>query len=650
MQFKKERWCGSNRQELVTDVKPGEQQAVSQDQLIEAPQSLGEEQQKLIGEMGVEVIVVADSARAVVGCLQAYHRAKVWEIKYHLTVVDSGGSDFLTGILITLAAKHGFRLLFADEPGQLPGLCKALSQSTTDWFVVLSQHVRVHDSWLNDMARLVDEHTAAVTASSNMIVPIASGMCAAAMAESFHNSVVDRGAVIPFPRENCLLVSRRVLNECGGLDLDYYRPGGGHFLDFYLEACKRGYQIKLAERCWVHDTCVDYRGNITWEPQSRHGFYRFLSRHGEKALAMQREQYVKIDFPDSIAAQFKPLPGGRKDVVFVFREAVVCGLVLAVTEICNGLNRTGRWNAYFICTKFDEPERRRIPMNFAPVVVDSEVMLHRWLAERKHAIVVGTLWNTAKDIQDSAVDSSCKRVYFIQDDERRFRHVSGALYVEPVVVLDQWRAFTNRVVNSNWVKLELAKQGLQSKRIGIGVDTMRFIPREKCGSRVRVMAHSRPSTPRRGWPFIRDVMNRAAKSVEFDLVTYDEPPVGLEVPSHSHIGKVSPDELAEHMGKADIFFEGSEFQGWGMQSLEAMSSGCALVSTDNEGIHEFATAGYDCVVVQHGDVIPAAAVLCHLMVNATERQILQDRARNSSTTFSWDAICHAWDVYLRGLV
>jgi glycosyltransferase involved in cell wall biosynthesis len=179
---------------------------------------------------------------------------------------------------------------------------------------------------------------------------------------------------------------------------------------------------------------------------------------------------------------------------------------------------------------------------------------------------------------------------------------------------------------------------------------MRFIPGEKCGSRVRVMAHSRPSTPRRGWPFIRDVMNRAAKSVEFDLVTYDEPPVGLEVPSHSHIGKVSPDELAEHMGKADIFFEGSEFQGWGMQSLEAMSSGCALVSTDNEGIHEFATAGYDCVVVQHGDVIPAAAVLCHLMVNATERQILQDRARISSTTFSWDAICHAWDVYLRGLV
>jgi len=650
MQFKKERWCGSSKQELVADVKPGEQQAVGQDQLVTDPQPLGEAQQKLIGELGVEVIVVADSAQAVVGCLQAYHQAKNWGIKYQLTVVDNGGNDFLTSILITLAEKHGFNLLLGDEPGQLPGLCKALAQSVTDWLVVLSQHVRVYDSWLNCMARLVDERTAAVTASSNRIVPIASGMSSAAMAESFRNSVVDRGSVIPFPSESCLLVSRRVLNECGGLDLDYYRPGGGHFLDFFLEAHTRGYQVKLAERCWVHDSCADYRGDVSWEPQSRHGFYRFLSRHGEKALSAQRELYAKIDFPTSIAAQFKPLSWGRKDVVFVFREAVVCGLVLAVAEICNGLNQTGRWNAYFICTKFDEPERKRIPMNFAPVVVESEVMLHRWLAERKHAIVIGTLWNTAKDIQDSGVDSSCKRVYFIQDDERRFRHASGALYVEPAVILEQWNAFNNRVVNSKWIKLELAKQGLRSKRIGIGVDTMRFIPRERFAGQVRIMVHSRPSTPRRGWPFVRDVLNRAARSTSFDLVTYDETPVGLDVPVHTHLGKVSPDELAEHMGRADIFFEGSEFQGWGMQSLEAMSCGCALVSTDNEGIHEFATAGYNCVVVQHGDVIPAAAVLCHLAANATERQVLQERARSGSTAFDWSAICHAWDEYLRGLV
>jgi len=650
MQFKKERWCGSIKQELVADVKPEEQQAVGQDQLIEEPRMLGEEQQKMIGEMGVEVIMVANNTHAAIGCLQAYHRAKVWWIKYHLTVIDSGEDGFLTSALATLAGKHGFNLLLADEPGQLPGLCKALSQSTTDWFVVLSQHVRVHDSWLNDMVCLLDERTAAVTASSNRIVPIAPGMSSAAMAESFHNSVVDRGSVIPFPNENCLLVNRRVLNECGGLDLDYYRPGGGHFLDFFMEAYSRGYKVKLAERCWVHDTCVDYRGDVSWEPQSRHGFYRFLSRHGEKALSAQRELYAKIDFPASIAAQFKPLPWGRKDVVFVFREAVVCGLVLAVAEICNGLNQTGRWNAYFICTKFDEPERKRIPMNFAPVVVESEVMLHRWLAERKHAIVIGTLWNTAKDIQDSGVDSSCKRVYFIQDDERRFRHASGALNVEPSLVLDSWKMFNNRVVNSRWVKLELAKQGLRSKRIGIGVDTARFIPRERCAERVRIMSHSRPSTPRRGWPFIRDVLNRAARSVDFEFVTYDEDPVGIEVPNHTHLGKVSPDVLASHMGRADIFFEGSEFQGWGMQSLEAMSCGCALVSTDNEGIHEFATAGYDCVVVQHGEVIPAAAVLCHLIANAAERQILQGRARAGSITFDWSAICHSWDEYLRGLV
>ena len=654
MQFKQERWNGNERQELVQEIKQEDvKQAVIQHQPTELvdkdadKRTAQESIDKLIGDAGVEVIVVATSARSAAHCLASYHRAKVWDLTYSLTVVDGGGGEFCTCTLIALAEKYGFKLLTSPDPGELPALACALSQSKANWIVVLSEHVRVFDCWLNHLVRQACERTAMVTACSNRIVAIQPGLSAEAMAASFDRSVADRGSLIPFPRECCLLVNRRALDDCGGFDVDYYRPGGGQFLDFYLRAHRKGYLVKLAERCWVHDAAVDYRGSAAWEPQSRHGFYRFLARHGKEALLLQQAQYQKIDFPQSIAAQFKPGLEGRREVVFVFREAVVCGLVLAVAEICNGLNRTGRWCAYFACTRFDEPERKRVPMNFAPLVFESEVMMQRWLSERRDAVIVATLWNTAECIAGANVQSSTRVVYFVQDDERRFRTPNGVSYVDPEKVVASWRLFPDLVVNSRWVRMELEKQGLQAKRIGIGVDVLRFIPRYREERPIRIMVHSRPSTPRRGWEFVRAVLNRAWQSAEFEVVTYDEKPEGLEVSPHTHLGKVSPDELAEHMGRADIFFEGSEFQGWGMQSLEAMSCGCALVSTDNEGIHEFATNGYDCVLVPHGNVELAASVICHLVGHPTERGIMQDRARESALAFDWSAITHAWDEYLR---
>jgi glycosyltransferase involved in cell wall biosynthesis len=648
MQFKQERWNGTERQELVKNVEPEEKQ-------IAVPVLIGEKFSEealadLIGPEGVEVIVVADSPRAVFGCLQAYHCAKVYGIKYHLTVVNNGGSEFLTCSLWTLSQKHGFKVIWPNEYGQLTGLCAALEQSKTKWFVALSQHTRVYDHWLNHLFAVASKQAAMVTANSNRVVPIASGLSALSMADSCTRSLVDRGSTFPFPQEGCLLVNREALDDCGGFDLEYYRPGGGHFLDFYLLSHRKGYVVMLAERCWVHDTNADYRGEANWEPQSRHGFYRFLARYGNDAMELHRTQYEKMDFPQSIAAQFQPGVDQRREVVFVFREVSLCGLVLAAAEICNGLNRTGEWNATFVCTKFEEPERKRVPMNFAPVALDSDVLQMRWLHEKRGAVLIGTLWNTAELLHESEPHASCRLVYFVQDDERRFRTLAGVPYVDSSVVSNAWRKFPNRVVNSQWVRSALLDEGCHSKRIGIGVDTNRFYPRAREERPLRVMAHSRPSTPRRGWGFIRNVINRAAESAEFDLVTYDEFPEGLGAHVHgTFLGKVSPDELAEHMGQADIFFEGSEFQGWGMQALEAMASGCALISTQSEGVQEFTTPGYDCVLVEHGKVEPAAAVICHLLKDAAERQKLQDRARYSAIAFDWNAICMAWGRYLKTL-
>ena len=258
-----------------------------------------------------------------------------------------------------------------------------------------------------------------------------------------------------------------------------------------------------------------------------------------------------------------------------------------------------------------------------------------------------TIWATANDVAAiSAVNRNVRPFYFVQDDERTFKHVSGEFYSDKGAVEKAFWLFEDVVVNSDWVDEELKKLNVNAHKIGIGVDTAMFYPREKPTDRIRVMAHCRHSTPRRGWPFIESVMNRLALSRHVEFVTYDEQPLELQVPWHGNLGRVSPEQLAWEMSTTHIFIEGSELQGWGMQSMEAMACGCALVSTKNKGIDNYGTDWYDCVQVEYGNVDQTVAYLCQLIDNNAVRETLSRNARKTMLNFDWNVIVDEWERYL----
>lgn len=176
---------------------------------------------------------------------------------------------------------------------------------------------------------------------------------------------------------------------------------------------------------------------------------------------------------------------------------------------------------------------------------------------------------------------------------------------------------------------------------------MKFYPLPRRNKRPVVMAHCRPATPRRGWNFIAEVFREADRRLcgSADFVVYDQAPVGAPARTRS-LGQMPQDALAREMRKADIFFEGSEYQGWGMQALESMASGCALISTANLGIDNYATNGHDCVLVAHGDVGGAVDILVRLVENKAERDRLGENARRTAERFSWDAVASEWSRWL----
>lgn len=345
----------------------------------------------------------------------------------------------------------------------------------------------------------------------------------------------------------------------------------------------------------------------------------------------------------------------RPEVVFVFREVEVCGLALLAYHVCNGLCERGV-NARVACTRLDPGQAKLLPARFVPDVYPSEADMVAALSERMPAgsVVVNSLYHTSKIARDIARrNPGVTPLYYVQDDERMFVSKHGEPYADPDSVAGCWASFEHRLANSPWVAGVLMELGLEPDGvITPGVDTFAFAPThgESPADLPVVMAHCRPSTPRRGWDFIKNVVELAASEEDFIFLTYDQEPPEPVAANHAHIGRIAPSHVAAEMARADVFFEGSIFQGFGMQALEAMASGLALLSTSNRGVDAYGTPMHDCVVVPYGNVQLASKLLVKLLRSETERHLLGTRARVAAQKFDWSRVVDAWMAYLTDLL
>jgi len=509
-----------------------------------------------------------------------------------------------------------------------------------NWIVIVDQNVVVTEGWLDRIIATIhaNRNAAMVVPWSSKRIPPEMGGNYVETAERISRTVSIANHMVALPGLFCLAIEREAFEEAGG------------FLDesvanLYMRMSRNGRIAIRADDCYVKDSTkgVSEVGKWLLDPVD---YMKFINEWGKDSYDAY-EIRAGRDMADETVVMMMKEKTDRKKVVFVMREAPICGMVLAIVHICNELIELG-WDASFACTKLENAHKKLMPMRFTPYVFRDDVEMIDTLQKLSDANIIATIWSTAKTVKKICDNkNNLVPAYFVQDDERKFRHSSGELYAKPKDVEATYGMFKNVVVNSDWVLEEMQKLGYAGEKIGIGVDTLMFHPEEKSNGRVRIMAHCRPSTPRRGWSFIAAVINQVFKNGNVEFVTYDEEPEGLYVRNHRHLGKISPEQLAMEMNHTHIFLEGSERQGWGMQALEAMASGCALVCTDNYGIHNFGTDGYDCVIVPYADVENTVRVINRLVGDVKEREALAKSARETAEHFNWPVIGSAWDRFLK---
>ena len=182
---------------------------------------------------------------------------------------------------------------------------------------------------------------------------------------------------------------------------------------------------------------------------------------------------------------------------------------------------------------------------------------------------------------------------------------------------------------------QVEQLGGDSVLIPNGVDTARFAAARRAqGGTPEIAFLGRLDESRKGL----DVLLGALDDLEHEFTcTVIGGGTPRPHPRVNYVGKVSDEDKATILGRADIYVApnlGGE--SFGIVLVEAMAAGCAVVASDLEAFHAVAEGAAR--FFHRGDSATLARELDRLLANPSERQELAERGIERAQRYDWDSV------------
>jgi len=207
-----------------------------------------------------------------------------------------------------------------------------------------------------------------------------------------------------------------------------------------------------------------------------------------------------------------------------------------------------------------------------------------------------------------------------------------------------------KITVSSWLKDVIRdKLGVETRAvITAGIDDKIFYPREKPkGGKKRIISLGR-KVDWKGFGELQEAMRRLFKKRDdFEWIVFssrDTPQSVAEAPFtlvKSAYGK----DLAELYASCDIAVNPSWHEGFAQPALEAMASGCAVVTT-KIGAEDFIEPDKNCLLVEPKNPTLLEQAIERLLDDDSLRDKLSYNGLNKSKEFYWDKIIDKWEQTL----
>lgn len=580
----------------------------------------------------------------------------------HITIMDDASDAMTAAYLHNVASQHEHITLVRNDKnlGFVKNCNKGMAKGHAPFVLLLNSDVIVTPNWLQSLLEgaAQDERIAAVNPltnyAANINLPMASGLSFADM-----HDYVQRNA----PREVfdivtsvgfCLLLRRAALQELGTFD-EVFGMGYCEESDLAMRLTTHGWRTVTAPWVYVyHKGGASFSGrderylknraifdtrwkaeylrqwrefrkaapfaplyelftcNGHWAPvpsmrstyrKMRHAYKQcnlrgFASAAVRGVLALPYARRYIVD--SAYVSAHKPAGDARLRVTYVLPTLDVAGGVLSVVQLVNELIIMGVDAR--IAALYEEPEMRKWPLLTEPMLYSNRDELIDNLPQTD--ILVATHWMTAEWVAELGKRDRCKKtVYFLQDYEAWFYPERQKAKRQKVI--DSYGLIHEKIVKSDWLAGKLADEGYATHKIRLGMNLDVFYPRETRRPKHKtIMAMARPRTPNRGYPDVIAALKQLkAARPNTRIVLFGDDIPAANLPFEATITGVMTDQatLAKLYSEADIFLDGSVFQGFGRPALEAMACNTACVVTHVGGVNEYARHGENCLTVPPRD-------------------------------------------------
>ena len=108
-------------------------------------------------------------------------------------------------------------------------------------------------------------------------------------------------------------------------------------------------------------------------------------------------------------------------------------------------------------------------------------------------------------------------------------------------------------------------------------------------------------------------------------------------------------EIGNILRKTDIYICNSEYESFGLPTLEAMTCGAAVITSDTGGMRDFVIDGKNALIIRKNDVNDIIDKVEMLIKNPIYRRKIIEEGINTSKRFSWKNSIDAMEDYFREL-